>query len=90
MGLTWMLSNGINVAWPARWLRMYYAIKWMVVSDDKRDNVQVLNDYLYTINSGLFLIDDDSIDIATQDNRDGGFILSLCRFTQIHHSSPNA
>ena len=40
--------------------------------------------HLYAVNGGPLLVNDDGVDITTKDNRDGGFVLPLSRFTQIN------
>lgn len=80
-----MVSSGMNVAWPARWLRIY----WVRGTLNKRTNTEERS-YLDTVDGRLLLIHDHSIDVPAQDSRHREFVLALCRFAQIDDTATHA
>lgn len=85
MGFTWILSRGMNVAWPARWLRIYYM---RVFSTLASQEIRIA--YLDTVDGGFFLVYDDRIHVSTKNDRDCQLVLPLGRFAQINNTTAYA
>jgi len=83
MGLTLRVSRGRNVAWPARWLRMYW---WCCLRRLYKLN-EIDDTYLYTLDSSLLFVNNYGINIPTEDDRNCSFVFSLRWLAQIDYSA---
>ncbi len=82
----------MNVAWPARWLRMYYGEEYAFSRARKQSGVKEgegITD-LDAVDCGPLFIYDDGIDVTAKDDRDGGLVLALSRLAQVDQPATHA
>jgi hypothetical protein len=87
IGLVLIGSWGRKVAWPARWVRMYYMMT--LFHNQNRKKKREKRTYVDTFNSGLFFIHDGSVDVAPEDTGYGSLVFALSRFAEVDHAPAN-
>jgi hypothetical protein len=79
----------MNVAWPARCTRMYWrreivSIQWWESEEGQRET------YFDAGDGRFFVVDDDGVNVAAEDGRDGETVLVVSRLAKIDDTALDA